>query len=42
MKQIRQVLEEKGIQLRLLFFLSCVGFLYLASITLLTARMLLA
>lgn len=42
MKRIRQILEEKGTQLLLLFCLGFIGFLYVASITLLTARMMLA
>lgn len=42
MKRIRQLLEEKKSQLWLLFCLGFIGFLYLASITLLTARMLFA
>lgn len=42
MERIRQIMAEKGIQVWLLVCLGVVGFLYVASLTLLTARVLVA
>lgn len=42
MKRILRILEEKGTKLWLLSCIGLIGFLYLASITLLTVKILLA